>query len=313
MVLREFPRLVSRCLRISLPVLLISCVPGETWKNTVEPEPYMPPPPSHLLRKPADFRITDPHLQKEFFLYMYEDESIREEVIMVINYALPEGARRPRFATRDEADYAMGLFIADWASRGEHDRIRYFNRRHDEELYRKSTQLDDQIEHKKDEKRWWETQVLNLESDLTSRKNTSTFAGGNEKFNLAPTAETERQLAHARRRQVVSEAQLAILEYKRAIRDSQYARAGAIFVDSTIGVTDLLPNYSQPERLIDDIRQHVQPFAWGYPETRMTIVEGQLVVRHTRDVVVLVRDYVDQLRAEFIMRAKAKEVVPPKQ
>jgi hypothetical protein len=290
-----------------------ACVPSDTWSSRVVEPPYMPPPPEHLLRKPADFRILDAHLRKEFFLYLYEDESIREEVITVINYGLPEGSRAQRLATRDEADYAMSLFIADWKSRGQEDRIQYFNRRHAEEQYRKSTQLDDQIEHKKEEKKWWDTEVFNLDSDLRSRQNTGTYAGGDEKFNLADTPAAERQLSHAKRMQVLAEAQLAILEYKRAIRDSQYARAGAVFVDSSMRVEDLLPNYGQPERLVEDVRTHVQPFSWGLSEVRLQVVGGQLVVRHTRDVVLMVRDYVEELRAEFLAKAREKTLVPAKQ
>jgi len=289
-----------------------ACAPGDTWSNRVEPEPYMPPPPSHLLRKPADFRLYDPHVRKEFFLYVYADESIQEEVVTVINYAIPEGSRTQRLATRDEQDYAMNLFFADWKSRGEEERIQFFNRRHAEEQYRKSTQIDDQIVHKQEEKKWWEVQVLNLDSDLKSRQSTSTFAGGNEKFNLAPSGDVQKQLSHAQRRLVVAEAQLAILEYKRAIRDSQYSRAGAIFVDSTIPVMDLLPNFSAPERLIDEIRMRVQPFAWAYSEVRLTVAEGQLHVRHTRDVVLMVRDYVDQLRQQYATKLQESQIVPPK-
>jgi len=290
-----------------------ACVPADTWSSRVEEPPYMPPPPEHLLRKPADFRILDAHVRKEFFLYLYEDESIREEVVTVINYALPEGSRAQRLATRDEADYAMGLFIADWKSHGQEERIQYFNRRHAEEMYRKSTQLDDQIEHKKVEKKWWDTEVFNLESDLQSRQNTGAYAGGDEKFNLADTPAAQNQLTHAKRMQVLAEAQLAILEYKRAIRDSQYARAGAVFVDSSMRVEDLLPHYGQPERLVEDVRTHVQPFSWGLSEVRLQVVGGQLVVRHTRDVVLMVRDYVEELRAQFLAKAREKELVPAKQ
>jgi hypothetical protein len=291
---------------------LAACAPGDTWSSRVVEEPYMPPPPAHLLRKPADFRLYDPHVRKEFFLYVYADESIQEEVVTVINYGVPEGSRTQRLATRDEQDYALNLFFADWKSRGQEERIQYFNRRHSEEQYRKETQLDDQIFHKQDEKKWWEIQVLNLDSDLKSRQNTSTFAGGDAKFNLAPSADAQKQLTHAQRRLVVTEAQLMILEYKRAIRDSQYARAGALFVDTRIPVGDLLPNYSTPARLVDEIRMRVQPFAWAYAEVSISVVEGQLVVRHTRDVILMVRDYVDQLRGQYATKLQESQIVPLK-
>ena len=313
---------------------LSACTGGYTWSSRVQESPELRAHPEilnkdmiaaytlpaavqeQLFRKPADFRIYDAHAQKEFFLYMYEDDSIREEVVTVINYALPQGSRTQRLASRDESEYALSLFIADWKSHGQEDRLQYFNRRHAEEMYRKSTQIDDQIEHKKEEKKWWDTQVLNLNADLESRKAFGAYAGGSKEFNLADTPATENQLRHARRMQVLAEAQIAILEYKRAIRDSQYARAGAVFVESSIRVEDLIPNFGQPERLVSDIRQHVEPYSWGLAETRLQIVDKQLVVRHTRDVVLKVRDYVEELRLEFQAKAREKELVPapaPKQ
>src|ERR1041384_3236550 len=124
---------------------LSACAPGDTWSSRVE-EPdtlrdnpeirdpdlifkaYLaPPPPEALLRRPADFRLYDPHLRKEFFLYRYEEEGMPEEVITVINYAIPQKERRQRPATRDEAEYAMELFVADWKSHGQEVRLHYFN------------------------------------------------------------------------------------------------------------------------------------------------------------------------------------------
>ena len=111
-------------------VALAGCFPEDTWSSRVQEEEYQPDPPEHLLRQPADFRLYDANVRKEFFLYYYEDETVREEIVTVINYALPEGERRPRLATRDEHDYAIAIFIEDWKARGLGDKIRYFNERY---------------------------------------------------------------------------------------------------------------------------------------------------------------------------------------
>src|SRR5688572_21457188 len=102
-----------RKLAVALPLLLAAaaCAPADTWSSRVEEPELEPFPLEHLLRQPADFRLYDPHIRKEFFLYLYEDEEVRQEVVFVINHALPEADRRPRTATRDEADYAMAIFI----------------------------------------------------------------------------------------------------------------------------------------------------------------------------------------------------------
>src|SRR5881392_1563674 len=130
---------------------LAGCFPEDTWSSRVQPEEYQPPPPEHLLRKPADFRLYDPHVRKEFFLYFYEDETVSDEIVTVINYAVPEGERRPRMATRDEHDYAITVFMEDWRARGESEKIRYFNERVAQEVGRQNTLIDEKIVYKQRE------------------------------------------------------------------------------------------------------------------------------------------------------------------
>ncbi|MBV8879449.1 MAG: hypothetical protein JO332_05780, partial [Planctomycetaceae bacterium] len=121
---------------------LSGCFPEDTWSSRVQEEEYQPPPPQHLLRQPPDFRLYDPHVRKEFFLYYYEDESVRQEIVTVINYAVPEGERRPRLATREEHDYAIQIFLQDWRARGLNEKIRYFNERFAQEVSRQNTLID---------------------------------------------------------------------------------------------------------------------------------------------------------------------------
>src|SRR5687767_15212305 len=90
-------------------VALGGCFPEDTWSSRVREAEYMPDPPEHLLRQPADFRLYDPHVRKEFFLYFYRDESVDEEIVTVINHALPKQDRRPRLATREEHDFAIAI------------------------------------------------------------------------------------------------------------------------------------------------------------------------------------------------------------
>src|SRR5215510_13710555 len=115
---------------------LTGCFPEDTWTSRVQEEEYQPDPPEHLLRQPADFKLYDVHVRKEFFLYFYKDESVNEEIVTVINYALPEAERRPRMATREEHDYAIAIFMADWKARGQNEKLRYFNERYSQEVAR---------------------------------------------------------------------------------------------------------------------------------------------------------------------------------
>lgn len=277
--------------------LLAACAPGDRWSSRVE-DPGLPPLlPEQLLRKPADFRLHDAPTRKEFFLYFYSDEEVNEDIVAVIDYNTPEGPRRPRFATREEHHYALDIFQADWKSRGDERRLRYFNERHMIETRRKEGLIDQQIEFKVREIKHLEEKVYDIESDLASRKDTGAFAEGDEKLRLAPAAALEAELGRTRRKLAAAEAQLYVLEYKRSLRDLADARGSGEWVEGRVGVSDLL----EPEKhedFVERVRRKVSPAAWARPEARIRISGGDLVVWQTRDVIVQVRDYVDRLRHE---------------
>jgi hypothetical protein len=281
------------------------CTPEDTWSSRVVEEEYEPPPPEHLLRKPADFRLYDPHVRKEFFLYFYEDENVREEIVTVINYAAPEGERRPRMSTRDEHDYAIAIFMEDWRARGESEKIRYFNERASQEVSRQNTLIDEKIVYKEREVQELEEKRLALNADVQSRQLTGTYAGGDEKFNLVEGTVAQRELARAERALLLAQGQLMILQYMRDQRNSQYARHTLVLVENTMAVKDLIEQYSAPERLMAEIRQNVQPDSWLRPGVRIDFRDGILQMTQSRDVILQVRDYVDRLRSNLAERKRA--------
>ncbi len=296
-------------LALSLPALA-GCPPGDVWTSRVEEPELLPPPPEHLLRKPPDFRLLDPHLKKEFLLYLYEDESVNLEIVTVINKALPEKEQAPRRATKEEHDYAIALLIGDWRARGEDRKIKYFNERHEQEMSRNATTLDYQIVYKKQEVDSLREQVADLTADLKSRSDTGTFAAGNEQFDLAPSASVEASLARTRRRLAIAEAQLSMLMYKRDFRDSYYSRVGSTHVESEIECADVARNYSAAERFVADVKMRSDPAAWSRTDARISYSDGKLYVRQTRDVVMKVREAVDHLRAEWRAAAEAAAKQP---
>ncbi len=281
---------------------------SDTWSSRVEPLDLGPEPPEHLLRQPADFRLYDPHVRKEFFLYFYEDEELREEIITVINYAVPEGERRPRLATRDEHDHAMALFIEDWKTRGLGAKMRYFNEKYSQEVARMNTLLDEKIVYKEREVRDLEDKKLTLEADVKSRKMTGAYAAGDDKFKLVEGPVAERELARAERLLLLARSQLYILQYLREQRNAQYARNAVLLVENSLPVPDLLEVYGAPDRLVADIKAKVQPFSWTRSGVRIEVTaEGKLEMTQTRDVVIQVRDFVDRLRADIAARKKASQ------
>ncbi|HYF01586.1 MAG TPA: hypothetical protein VEJ18_21875, partial [Planctomycetota bacterium] len=187
-------------------ILLAACAPGDRWSSRVE-DPGLPPLAADLLlRKPADFKLSDHGLRKEYFLYFYEDDRMKEDVVVVLDHAMP--GSHPRFATREEHVRALELFQAEWTARGDHGRLRYFNERYGAEKRRKDSLLDDEIVYKEREVKELEEHVVNLEADVLSRKATGTFAAGDEKLHLAPEAAVHAELARAERRLAIAQAQL---------------------------------------------------------------------------------------------------------
>ena len=278
--------------------LLAACAPGDRWSSRVE-DPGLPPfLPEHLLRKPADFRLYDAPTRKEFFLYFYEDEEVKEDVVAVIDYGVPQGPRRPRFATREEHDYALDIFQADWRARGDDAKLKYFNERHMIETRRKETLLDQKIEFKTREIKHLEDKAYDIQSDLASRKDTGAFAEGDEKLRLAPSAALEAEHKRTLQKLAIAQTQLYVLEYRRSLRDLADARGSGEFVTGRVGVSDLLSDPTKNDEFIQQVVRKVSPAAWDRPEARIGLSGGDLVVVQTRDVIVQVRDYVNRLRIE---------------
>lgn len=282
---------------------LSGCAPEDTWSSRVVEEEWQPAPPEHLLRKQADFRLYDPHLRKEFFLYLYEDEEVREQVVTVINYAVPEGDRRPRLATRDEHDYALSVFAEDRLSKDGAQKLRYFNDRRAQEIGRANTLLDEQIVYKEKEIRELEERKLTLDADVKSREMTGAYAAGDEKFQLVEGSVAKREAARAERLLLISKGQLLILKYLRDLRNSQFARATLVIVEDSMPVQDLVELYGAPERLVAEIRQKIQPFSWARPGVSLEVRDGELEVHQSRDVILQLRDWVERLRADLAKRA----------
>ena len=287
---------------------LSGCFPEDTWSSRVREEEYQPPPPEHLLRQPADFRLYDPHVRKEFFLYYYEDESVRQEIVTVINYAVPDGERRPRLATRDEHDYAIAVFIEDWKARGLNDKIRYFNERFAQEVARQNTLIDEKIVYKEQEVRDLDDKRIGLQADLKSREMSGgAFAAGDDKFKLVETPVAQRELAKTERALLLAKSQLLILQYLREQRNAQFARNAVLLVENSLPVKDVLEIYGGPDRFIADLRQKVAPFTWDRPGVRAEVREDILEMTQTRDVILQVRDFVDRLRSDMAARKKASQ------
>ncbi|HVR83324.1 MAG TPA: hypothetical protein VMU54_03375 [Planctomycetota bacterium] len=286
---------------------LSGCFPENTWSDRIPPPADEPEPPEHLLRKQADFRLFDPSIRKEFFLYFYEDELVNQEIVTVINHTLPTSERRPRLATREEHDYAIRMFMEDWRARSQTEKIRYFNEKYSQEVSRMNTLLDEKIDYKEREVRELDDKRLSLEADVKSRQMTGSYQAGDEKFKLVEGTVAQRELAKAERALLLARGQLLILQYLRDQRNSMYARHSLVLSEDSIFVKDLLETYPAPERLLQDICQRVQPYSWQRPGVRISIKDNSLTITQSREVILGVREYVERLSDDLEARKKAKQ------
>ncbi len=292
-----------------VPALILAalsgCFPEDTWSSRIPETIDEPEPPAHLLRQQADFKLYDPSLRKEFFLYFYEDELIRQDIVTVINYAVPLNERRPRLATREEHDYAIQMFMEDWRARGQSEKVRYFNERYSQEVSRMNTLLDEKIAYKEQEVRALDDQRVSLDADIKSRQMTGAYAAGDEKHQLVEGTVAQRELAKTDRALMLARGQLLILQYLRDQRNSQYARHTLVLSEDSVRVKDILENYPAPERLVQEICQKVQPYSWQRPGVRIQISDDSLEVTQSKDVIIAVRDYVEKLRDDQEARKKS--------
>lgn len=276
-----------------------ACTGGRPWESRVPEREPLPEPPERLLRKPPDFRIRDPEHRREFLLYFYEDADYREEMVVV----LAEDEGRPRVALLEEHEEALRLFARHWASRTEEEKLHYFNELHLQELRRNATLLDQQIRLKEAAAKDLLEQKITLEADLKSRRDTNTFPEGSEKFALISSSALEGELARLERRWLQTQAELAVLRQLRAARDAEFGReTSAIFVTVALPASDLLPYYSDPRRLADEVRAHVRPRSWDRPLSLLEVRGQHLVVRQTQEIVEEVRQFLDRRLNEFQSR-----------
>lgn len=294
---------------VVLAAFLAGCGGGKTWISRVEEPVYVPPPPEHLLRRPADFRIHDVHVRKEFHYYFYADENINEEVVTVIDYAKPGPERDPRIATLEEYEYAMSLLQEMWKSQGPPDKLKYFNLRHSEQKARSATLLDQRIRFKEAALAQLTEEKEDLEADYESRKETGTFAAGDEKLSLAPAPAVEREIGIKRALIAETQVQIYILEYNRALRDAQYARRGMpVFVMQAVRVGDLVPDAWGPEELIALVKENVASDSWSHADASIEYAsQGNLVIKQTRSVIREIRKYIDRLRKEHEAQVQASQ------
>ncbi len=279
-----------------LPVLMSACTSsvGRYDGDAVGPD-SVPLPPENLMRRHPDFRFTEYATGREYLLRLYSDENVRMEIVTV-----REPGRVERSATPAERDYALGVFAADWKSKGMEDRLRYHYEAFENEKRMNATLLDLKIEDETAALKRLREQRAEIEINLRARRETKVHPKEGDvlstKFHEPSTEFLEKELAGIEVRIRLGEARLRALEYRRDLRNLTYGRSSAaLFSRESLSVDDLLRRMSA-DALVSRIRRDVEPEYWNHPQSRLEIEGSQLVVVHTEPMIRRVKEYLGRMR-----------------
>lgn len=293
-------------MRRFLAVLLLAGCSSEVRRYDRDPVgPEMAPvPPDHILRIHPDFRFLDYVDGKEYFLRFYSDENFQEEIVTVRDPGQAE-----RGATVAEREYALSVFATDWKLKSDEDRLRYHAELYENEKKLNATLLDLMVENEQGGLRRFRERYDAILFNLRARKDTGVHPKeGDElstKFHEPSTEFLEQELAQVDLLIKAAEARLKMLEYKRAARNARFSRSSAAqFRRDAIQVADVV-KVIPGDRLIELVKQNVDPDSWKRTLARIESQGEFLVVTQTADNIDRVRAYVDQLRIE-VRRAPAK-------
>ncbi len=282
----------------ALAAFVASCSPVIYKTPYADPFPLPPDAPLRLLRKPADFRIRDVQVQKEYFLHYYEDADLYEEVVTVADLTIGADRAEPRLASPEEHARAIELFTEEWKERNDDEKYRYFTEKHEQEMRRNATIIDEQIRLKREVLDSLERERHDLKADLEARRDTKAFTEPVQMKFL------EEQVDHKSYLIGITDAELQLLEYKRALRDAEYLDRPSPLETRSFPVEDLLPYFSEPERLSDEIRTRIRPKSWEKGEVTIKCEEGALIIRHHQRVLREIGAYLDGLRERFAVEEK---------
>lgn len=179
----------------------------------IEPEPPLlespTPPPERILRLPVNYRFRDAASGKEFFLRLYRDAEIEDNVVTVID----ADSLGERLAEPDEFDFAMEQFVRIWVDSGDEEQLDHERQLIRRERRRSATLLDDLIRYKLEATARLQLQVDEINADLASTRRTGYPApAGRTEFLNTRLASLETQLIGER-------AELRLLESRRRVRD----------------------------------------------------------------------------------------------
>ena len=203
---------MKNLLLLSLAVAaLLACKPPKYVEPMPEELDAPVPPPQLIIRMPVNYSFKADNREYRLRLFSDDNEGIQDDIVTVI-----DGGAYERYATKDEFDYAMGVFIQSWVQSGLEDQLEYHRKLFEREEMKRSTTLDDRIIRKTEQIAKLKGDRWERFADVESRRAT----GYKEKEGPDSMSFLQQEVARLDVMVAAEEARLKVLEYERYQRDS---------------------------------------------------------------------------------------------
>jgi hypothetical protein len=199
-------------LLLSAAVAAIAACKPPTYVEPMPEEMDPPvPPPEFVIRMPVNYSFKADNREYRLRLFSDENEGIQDDIVTVI-----DGGAYERYATKNEFEYAMGVFIQNWVQAGLEAQLEYHRRLFEREEMKRATTLDDRITRKTEQIAKLKGDRWDRHADAESRRAT----GYKEKEGPDSLPFLQQEVARLDVMIAAEEARLRVLEYERYQRDS---------------------------------------------------------------------------------------------
>lgn len=261
-----------------MTMALFACVSqsvAQRKEEAVIPKLPPPPPPPEFIKITPAFKLFDPVDKKTYIMRRVSDE----EIVTVY-----EEGEFERLASLKEQEYLLSRLELDWTEKKLSDQMAYHYNLLLKERKRSGTLIDQMIETKKIAIR--ELEAMRDQVDVRLR---ALLEEGVDKEQAAALAKRLPELSDEVKYEY---AQLAILEYKRWLRDVGERNESVPYAVEAVSIRDFMERKKlTAEEVIARIRKDVAPSSWLKWYASLSMKREHLIVRNTPEIIEQVENY----------------------